>query len=99
MTRFWNDPTWVSRTPLITVLLLESANVQQVGHMWSCRTAAGQSITAWFCVNIALWLWLNFYRVLTPEQKWARRSTAIGIALNSAVILTVAYFRYVRGIG
>jgi len=97
--RFYDDPEWVGRTPLLTVLLLESANIGQMVRMWAYHTAAGQSLISWLCVNLALWLWGNFYRVITPEQKWARRCNAVGITLNTGVILTVAYFRYVMGRG
>lgn len=90
----WNDPKWVGRTPILTTLLLESANVGQIARMWTHRTAAGQSISSWVCVNLALWLWANFYRVITPEQLWARRTIKVGIALNSAVILSAIWFRY-----
>lgn len=85
---------WVLRTPVLTTLLLESANVQQLWRMWTEHTAAGQSLTAWVCVNIALLLWLNFYLVITPEAKWAIRGTAFGVCLNAAVILSVFYWRY-----
>jgi hypothetical protein len=85
----------VDKTPIITTLLLEAANVQQLKRMWTEHTAAGQSITAWVSVNIALWLWVNFYLNFNPDNKWAIRGTALGIALNTTVILTVAYFRYV----
>lgn len=87
-------PKLVDKTPIITTLLLEGANLQQLWRMWTEGTAAGQSITAWMSVNAALILWLNFYLVFNRDNKWAIRGTAFGILLNSLVILTVAYFRY-----
>jgi hypothetical protein len=90
---FLRDRAWVLRTPIISVLLLEAANVQQLVHMWSEWTAAGQSLWGWACVHAALWLWLNFYIVITPDAKWAIRGTIMGIFLNGAVILTVLFFR------
>jgi uncharacterized protein with PQ loop repeat len=86
---------WVGRTPILTTLLLEAANISQVTRMWTERTAEGQSITAWIMVNLALLLWLNFYLTFTPEQKWAIWGTTAGIFLNSLVILSVVYFRYI----
>lgn len=91
---FWNDETIVEKTPVLTTILLESANVGQLYRMWSEWTADGQSLVAWICVNAALMLWLNFYRVCTPEQRWAIWATAFGVAMNSTVILTVILFRY-----
>jgi len=89
------DPKWVGRTPIASVLLLEAANLQQLHRMWTEWTAAGQSLFGWLCVQIALWLWLNFYLVLTPGEKWAIRGTQLGIVLNGAVILTVVFFRLI----
>lgn len=95
--KVWSNPKWVSKTPLITTFLLEAANLQQLWRMWTTWTAAGQSISAWVSVNLALLLWLNFYRVITPNEKFAIWGTAIGVCLNTLVILTVAFFRYGGG--
>jgi hypothetical protein len=92
--RPWNDPFYVSYTPIATTCLLETANLGQIVRMWTYRTAAGQSLTSWCCVNLALWLWANWYRVITPEQKIARFTIKVGITLNTCVILTAIYFRY-----
>ena len=90
-----SDKTWVLRTPIISVILLEAANVQQLWQMWVLdHSAKGQSITAWLSVQLALWLWLNFYRVITPEAKWAIWGTRLGIALNMLVVLSVLYWRH-----
>jgi uncharacterized protein with PQ loop repeat len=89
-----NDPKFVSMTPIATIFLLESANIGQIFHMWTERTAAGQSLSSWICVNVALWLWGNFYRVCCPEQKWAIRANWVGVILNALVIATVIWFRY-----
>jgi hypothetical protein len=93
------DPKVVDKTPIVSVFLLEAANVQQIFRMWSTWTAAGQSITAWLSVNLALWLWLNFYLVFNRENKFAIWGTAVGIGLNGLVILSVFYFRYIVGAG
>lgn len=89
---FWRRFDWVDKTPIVTTVLLESANVQQLYRMWTEHSALGQSLTAWICVNVALLLWLNFYRV--KKLKWALYSTIFGVTLSSLVSLTVFYFRY-----
>lgn len=91
------DPKVVDKTPIVTTFLLEAANVQQLWRMWTTQTAAGQSVTAWLSVNLALWLWLNFYFVFNRQNKFAIVGTSIGIGLNALVMLTVLYFRYVVG--
>lgn len=92
---FVSDPKWVLRTPIVSVVLLEWANVQQLVQMWVLdHSAKGQSLGAWLSVQTALWLWLNFYRVITPDAKWAIRGTQLGITLNMAVCLSVLYWRY-----
>lgn len=95
----WSNPRYVSWTPIITTVLLEAANVQQICRMWGEKTAAGQSLTGWMCVNMALVLWYNFYRVVTPNEWIAKIGTGLGIFLNSMVILSIVYFRYVVGRG
>ncbi len=95
----WNSPKWVNKTPIITTLMLEIANAGQIWRMWTERTAAGQSLIAWISVNLALMLWYNFYRVITPNEKWALWGTAAGIIMNWGVIFSVIYFRYVVGVG
>lgn len=90
-----SDQKWVLRTPIASVILLEAANLQQLYQMWVVdHSAEGQSVTAWLSVQVALWLWLNFYRVITPQARWAIRGTQLGLALNMSVILTVLYWRY-----
>lgn len=92
--RFWNDPKFVSKTPILTVFLLESANVSQLIRMWTEKTAEGQSLWGWMMVSAALFLWCNFYRVCCPKEKWALWTTMFGIFMNALVILSVVYFRY-----
>lgn len=89
-----SNKSWVKHTPIVTTLLLEAANVQQIGRMWTEKTAAGQSLGGWVCVNLALILWFNWYRVFTPDQKIAKYSTLVGITINFMVIMSIVYFRY-----
>lgn len=96
MTRFWNDPKWVDKSTMGAVILLEIANVSQLHRMWTEWTADGQSLVSWIAVNCALWIWLNFYRVITPQARFAIWGTRIGVFLNSLVIVTVAFFRYLQ---
>jgi uncharacterized membrane protein YbaN (DUF454 family) len=93
--RWLNDPALVQRTPMVTVFLLEGANISQLWRMWTEHSALGQSVQGWILVNLALVLWLNFYRVCLPpgQRRWAIVSTGIGWCLNMAVILSVLYFR------
>lgn len=90
----WSNPRVVNKTPIVTFVLLESANVQQLWRMWAQQTAAGQSLGGWIAVNIALLLWCNFYRVCCPEQKTAFWVTVVGVVMNAAVIATVVKFRF-----
>ena len=89
------DPKIVSNTPLVTVCLLEGANVSQIWRMWTERTADGQSLAGWLMVTAALVLWANYYKVCTPDQKKAFYCTLVGICLNCIVVFSVIYFRYI----
>lgn len=83
----------VDYTPILTTALLEGANIGQLYQMWTERTAAGQNVWSWIWVYGALLLWWNYYRVVTPQAKWARWSTLAGLTANLAVILTVIWFQ------
>lgn len=95
MTKWWSNPAVVDKTPIVTTVLLEGANVSQLLRMWSERSALGQSLTGWLSVGFALVLWWNFYRIVTPNANWARWATAFGIGMNALVCLTVVYFRWI----
>jgi hypothetical protein len=92
--KLFNNAKLVEKTPIVTTLLLEYANAGQVWRMWAERSAEGQSLAAWMAVSLALLLWLNFFRVCTPDRKWAFRCQLLGCAMNALVILTVIRFRY-----
>lgn len=85
---------YADKAPIVATVLLEYANAGQLFRMWTEYTAAGQSLWSWLAVNAALWCYQLFYRVHNPGHKWVIRCNAFGIALNSCVCLTVAYFRY-----
>lgn len=91
--RFWSSPKLVAKAPILATALLEYANLGQIHRMWTQQTAAGQSLGSWAAVCAALVLYWNFYRVVTPDQVWARRMSVVGISLNVLVCLTVVYFR------
>lgn len=91
-----NNPKIVDKTPVLTVFLLEGANVSQIHRMWSEQTANGQSLQGWIFVTIALILWANFYRVCCKDQKWAYYTTLFGIFINLLLVITVIYFRYIH---
>lgn len=83
----------MKKAPIPATLLLEYANIGQLIRMWTYRTAAGQSLSSWFAVFLALCCYFQFYRIVTPEQIWARRMALLGIFMNLAVCFTVLYFR------
>jgi hypothetical protein len=90
-----NDPAFVAKySPWITTGLLEAANVQQLWTIWTRQTAKGQSLTGWVTVGLALVIWCNFYRVVSPEaNRNALRATLIGVVINALVWLSVLFFR------
>lgn len=85
---------YVKHIPIFTTALLEGANVSQLHRMWTERTSAGQSIGGWALVWLALVFWLIYYNVMLPNEKAPKWCTALGIVINSLVIFTVIYFRY-----
>ena len=95
MFAFLNDQKLVSLTPLLTAFIFEFANAGQLYEMWTKHSAKGQSIYSWSVITLALLLWLNFYRVKTPEEKLAIWMTAVAICMNFLVIGSVAYFKFI----
>lgn len=95
MKKWLNDPEIAGKIPIATTFLMGYANVGQLWRMWSCRTAAGQSLWSWLSVGLALLLWCHFYRVCCPDQKFALRCMQFGVFMNTLVILSVVWFRYI----
>lgn len=93
--RFLNNKKLFSFTPVATMFMIESANIQQVVQMFIQKSSEGQSISGWICIIIALLMWANFYRLFNPEQKMAFWSALVGVFINTFVVLTIIYFRYI----
>ena len=89
----WNNKKWVARTPLLSTLLVESANAIQLARIWQQGTAQGQSLTAWLCVGLAILVRFNYYRVIMPAQWLARSCVLVGMVINIALIISVIIFR------
>ncbi len=91
LTRLFSDPRFLDRSPIITTFLLEWANVMQIWRMTHDHSALGQNAWSWLSVNVALWLWCNFYRAKFLTT--ALRMTLLGVIINTIVVLTVSYYR------
>jgi len=89
-----SDKAIVKYTPILTSLLIESGVVSQLIRMWVNGAAADQSLIGWILVWFALLLWFNWYRIFTPDQKWAKWSTVAGLAINTVAIFTVIWYRF-----
>jgi uncharacterized membrane protein YbaN (DUF454 family) len=94
MFRFLNNQRLVSLTPIFASCIFETASAGQIFEMWRQHSALGQSIFSWSIITLALLMWLNFYRVKTPNEKIAIWMTVFAICTNAIVISTVAYFKY-----
>lgn len=93
--KFWQNPKIVNKTPIITSMLIDGAAIGQIARMWREQSALGQSLVSWCSVIVALILWDNFYRVITPDQKWALITIKISIVLNVLIVASIIWFRYV----
>ena len=79
--------------PVVCMFLLEFANLGQLYRMWTERTAEGQNPFSWMSVGLALFLWMVWYRTFVPEQRVAFWATLVGFLLNTAVWISVFYWR------
>jgi hypothetical protein len=95
--KWWNDPAVISKTPLAAIPLLCWFSIMQIVQMWTEHTAAGQNLAGWLCLLTALWLFLNFYRVCCPKERFAFLGTCLEIVVVTSGALTVIYFRYLVG--
>jgi hypothetical protein len=92
--KWYNDSKYVSKIPLLTTILFGYGAVCQMWRMWTTHTAAGQSIFGWVCVTLALMLFLQFYRIITPKEKIAFYSCLAEVFLYFGVIGSIIYFRW-----
>ena len=92
--RFWNDPAVVGKTPIVTVMLLEGANLGHIYKMWSQQSSLGQNSLSLLAVGVALVFWMNFYRVNCPGEKFAFWATFVGVMLNCSVTATALWFYF-----
>jgi len=90
-----NNPKIVTLTPIICSFLFEYANIGQIARIWSEHTAAGHNLFSWIVINISLWLYLNFYRVCAPKEKFAMWVTFINIICNNGLIFSIVWWRYI----
>ena len=92
--RWLTDPEKVSKTPLFAIPLLCWFSVKQTFQMWTEHTAAGQNLAGWVSLWLALLLFLNFYRVCCPTERFAFWGTVVEVGIVAMAILPVVYFQY-----
>lgn len=88
-----NNREIVKYTPVVTVILFESGGVMQMLTMFQEQSSADQSLVGWILGGVALTLWYNWYRLFTPDQWLARRSTLLGIATQLIGIGVILWWR------
>ncbi len=91
---FASNQKYVKLTPVLTMALLEAGNISHIIRMWVQHSTEGTSLIGWCCINFALILWCNFYRVMTPNEKIAIYSSLFGITVNFCAIFSIIYIRY-----
>lgn len=91
--KLWNNPARVKFTPVVARIGFEIANIEFIVRMIETRSSRDQSLLSWVLLCGALLLWVNFYRVCTPEQIPARVMSIVAASTNMLVLATVIYFR------
>lgn len=89
-----SNPDIVRYSPIAATILLESSTIGHIFRMWTTHTSEGQSLLSWIYVILALFLWLNWYRVITPTERFAKWSAVVGLVTSMFGLLSVIYFRY-----
>lgn len=89
-----NNKSLIAKTPLVTCLLMEWGNLGQIFQMMMTQSAKSQNLLSWWTIHLALWLWYNYYRVVTPDQKLTIRITLLGIFIQGLGTLTVSWFKF-----
>lgn len=78
----------IDSIPLFASVLIEVGNGGQLYHMWRYHTAAGQSLTSYFSVLVAIVLWLIYYRCRLGKTL-AYYVTIIAVYMICAIIVTI----------
>ncbi len=90
---FLNDPKIISKTPILSIGLMQISNLFQMYKIWSEKSADGQSLVGWILVEIALFIWLHFYYICCPKETTAIFSNYLAIIINFLVILSIIKFQ------
>lgn len=88
-----NDKRWIRYTPIVTTSFFQLATFGQIYQMVTQHTSAGQNPVSWLLGCISLGLWLNWYRVMTPDHKIPWYTALAGLIVNTIGLLVVLWFR------
>ncbi len=91
--KMFNNPKYVSKSPLVSSVMFEAATIGQIWRMTHEHTSAGQNPWAWFAIIIGLGLFVNFYRVCCPTQKFALWCAALSALLTTVGLGVVLYYK------
>lgn len=87
------NPKIVSKFPIIAGILFFINSTSQIIKIWTDHSSKDQSLTGWISLTIALFLFLIFYKVCCPKEKYAFWSTVIEILTNLFLIISVIIFK------
>ena len=83
----------VHYTPVVTSVLFDVGAIGQILKMIREGSSVGQSVSSWIMVTVGLLLWVNYYRVVTPELKLPRYTAAVSAAINFFVAVVALAYR------
>lgn len=92
---WFSNPKVVSKFPIASGLFFQASSIGHIYRIWTEHTAAGHNLWSWVCGCLGLVLFIRFYRVCCPSERFALLSTIGSIVINLLVILSIIWWRYI----
>ncbi len=90
---WWSDPKFIGKIiPVTAGIMNVYAFILQIIRMIQDKSSLGQNPWSWGTILIILSLWAWFYKVCTPDNKFAYNMTRITLGFGIAVLLTNLYY-------
>lgn len=89
----WNDIKYVNKFPIASAPLFCFGGLANIYHIWSTKTANGQSILGWAMLTLAVMMIYQFNKVLIPNEKLAQYACLLEALIYTGVIFSIVRFQ------
>lgn len=89
-----NKDFFIDLYPVIAAVLFEIATGGHIIRMIRERSALGQEPISWLLVSLGLFGWYKWYKIRTPDQKFAQWTALVSCWVNLFAFFVSLYFKY-----